>query len=245
MSDGAGNNIRVLIQNADGTFTPNNYDAGGFPADLAIGNLNGDTLNDVVVSYGGNKPSSFVSVLTQNFGGTLDAAVPYPVYDIPGHILAGDANRDGWDDVIVLHNGWTLFGLLLQNTVTDILDNEELYGIPYASWYKGLNFGDINSDGYADVLASGGYYLIISYGWDQTPGLIVKYPADGSSYNVNSSVGISWGSYNCIVRVTNSAGGLEAHSGKFSITDDGVDIPVRSNLPLPMLPTHHKSFMSP
>ncbi|MGD2092542.1 MAG: VCBS repeat-containing protein [Candidatus Aminicenantes bacterium] len=264
MGDGSGNDIRVLIQNADGTFSPVSYPVGDLPEDVAIGDVNGDGLNDVVASYGGNTPNSFVSVVTQNNLGTLDPPVSYPVYDIPGHLRIMDADRDGLGDVIVLHNGWSRFGLLLQNNSTNTLDNEVLYEIPSASWYKGLNVGDINSDGYEDLLISGPGF-IIAYGWDNvTPGLVVKYPSYGSTYDMNSPLTIRWGDYgdidevdisysfdggvnwliiannegndgsyswttpyipsdDYIIRVTNSTGGLDAYSGRFSVVDDGVD----------------------
>ena len=49
----------------------------GFVRTGAFGDVTGDGRADVVASYGGNRPSSFIAVFAQTAGGTLAAPVSY------------------------------------------------------------------------------------------------------------------------------------------------------------------------
>jgi hypothetical protein len=134
---------------------------------IGIGDVTGDGRQDVVVSYGGNRPGATIGVFPQTSSGTLGAVVPYASYDIPEPVEVADVDLDGRADVVTLHSGWNDAGLYRQ-TSTGALAPEELYPIPYASYGPhGLALGDVNSDGSPDVVVA-----------DSNNGLVVLRNAD-------------------------------------------------------------------
>jgi len=160
-------NLGVLIQKSDGTFdNPAYYSIGGnvLTYGVAVGDVNGDHLNDVVVTYGGNRPNSKIGVFTQNASGTLDPAVSYASYDIPEPVRIADLTGDGQSEVVVLHGGWLKAGVYFQSTSG--LQAENLYTIPDASHYNphGLAVGDINGDSRKDIAIA-----------DYNNGLVILY----------------------------------------------------------------------
>jgi hypothetical protein len=159
--------VGVLTQKASGGFdAPGYYNIPDvFPGGIAVGDLNGDGANDVVVAYGGNQPSSKIGVYYQNASGTLDPITAHDSYDIPEAMEIADVTGDGRKDVVVLHGGWMAMGVY-QQMPDGTLAAEELYGIPYASHYNphGLAVGDISGDGRNDVvIADYNYGLVVLY----------------------------------------------------------------------------------
>ena len=148
-------NVSVLGQLAGGGFAsaaeyrvaPNTNTHG-----IGLGDLTGDGRADVVASYGGNRPSSFIAVFAQTGTGSLAAPVSYASYDIPEPVDAADVDQDGRADVVTLHGGWNNTGVYLQQA-NGALGAESLATIPYASHYNphGLAVGDVNGDGAPDI----------------------------------------------------------------------------------------------
>ena len=170
---GFGPNFSVLAQQADGTFAPaveySVYEQVNFGG-IGIGDTNGDGRNDIVGSYGGNRPASRVALFTQLADGSLDLPVIHDSYDIPEPVELADFDRDGFDDVITLHGGWLRAGVYGGRSDAT-LEFETLYPIPYASHYSvhGLAVGDVNGDGWADAVAG-----------DYNNGLVILRNAAGS-----------------------------------------------------------------
>jgi hypothetical protein len=152
------NVISVLAQKAGGGFGP----AAEYRVEtiwgtrgIGVGDVTGDGRKDVVASYGGNQPTTYIAVFAQTSTGTLAAPVSYPSYDVPDPVDVADLDLDGRADVVTLHGGWEKAGVYRQQA-DGTLATEELYPIPYASQYNphGLAVGDINGDGAPDVVAA-------------------------------------------------------------------------------------------
>jgi hypothetical protein len=140
--------------------TPGNWDyfavatldTGGWGThSVAVGDVTGDGLGDVLVTVDGNTPNSALLVLP----GTAHGLAPQQrlaSYDIPSAVVATDLNRDGHTDVLVSHGGWNELGLYLGDPST--LGSETLFPLPYASDYpsRALAVGDVTGDGRPDVL---------------------------------------------------------------------------------------------
>jgi hypothetical protein len=165
------NNIGVLLQRSDGTLgTATYYDFEGYGLSpgFAVGDVSGDALQDIVVSYGGRVPDSFVATLLQNAAGTLQSPVAYSSYDIPGPVDIGDFDLDGRGDVVVAHGG--VFGVqghavgIYLGLEDGTLADEELYDVPYGWRPRELAIGDMNGDGANDLaVADFRHGLVILY----------------------------------------------------------------------------------
>ena len=102
-------NLNVLLQMPDGTFgTPTPYSVSGVTDVRAavLADTNGDGRTDIVVSYGGNRPSTFIARFLQNAAGGMDPAVSYPSHDFPTALVAADMDGDGRKDVLVAHQSY-------------------------------------------------------------------------------------------------------------------------------------------
>ena len=161
----------VYLQRPDGTLDgPRSFDnpaSDRLPGGIAVGDVTGDGLDDVVLAYGGNRPSSGLAVFAQTQEGDLAFDASYAACDIPEPVEIADVDLDGRNDVLVLHGGWLSLGVFRQN-VDGTLAPYEIYGLPYASHYgpQGLDVGDINGDSLPDVVVA-----------DYNHGLVVLYHA--------------------------------------------------------------------
>jgi hypothetical protein len=150
---GFGPNIQVVTQKTGGGFNaPVSYSVGSgvLTAGVAVGDVNGDGKQDVVVT---TAFTSNVGVFLQNGSGTLDPVVNYSAKTNTETVEIADVSGDGRKDVIVLNGGGASLGIF-QQAVDGTLKAEELCRFPDASHYNrhGLAIGDINSDGKPDIV---------------------------------------------------------------------------------------------
>lgn len=148
--------IGVVLQNADGSFAPVAYRS-VVPVQnvraVAVGDVNGDSRHDIVVTYGGNGEGR-VGVMLQQADGSLRALSTLPSYEIPSQLEIADVNGDGRRDVVVAHNGWMAIGVHLQQA-DGTLGAEIRYPGPYGNFNPGaMALGDVNGDGRVDVVAT-------------------------------------------------------------------------------------------
>lgn len=153
---------------------------------VETGDVTGDGRTDIVLSYGGNSPSSKIGVFAQAADGSLMPPVSYNALDIPEPVEVADVNSDGLADVLTVHGGWrNVSGFLQQNSG---LSPYTLYAIPYASHYKpqGFDVGDINNDRLPDLaIADYNYGLVLLYHTNDTTPPTISVTAvkqDGSLY---------------------------------------------------------------
>jgi hypothetical protein len=90
-----------MLGNGDGTFQAVVFFAAGdSPGSVAVADLDGDTLLDLVATNG---DSDEVSVLLGNGDGTFRAATAFAAGDDPGPVAVGDLDGDSVPDLVTAH----------------------------------------------------------------------------------------------------------------------------------------------
>ena len=159
-------NVSVLLQTTNGFAPATIYDLGGseLTAGVGVGDVNGDERNDLVVSYGGNRPASKIAIFQLAADGTVTVTNRFDSYDIPQPIAVSDMDLDGRADIVTLHGGWQTLGVYWQNANGTLSTEQMFQPLPSVSRYNshGLAIGDINSDGMPDaVIADSNNGLIV------------------------------------------------------------------------------------
>jgi len=189
----------VILQTGAGFGAPTYY-ASVEPADgLAIGDLNNDSLNDIVTN---DSWTDQIHVYLQNGGGTLDAEVNYDTAGSFNHPMAvTDTNQDGRMDAVGA--GSTRMSVYHQKA-DGTLDTAEIYTLPYATWLNphGMMAVDVNNNGRDDIIfANYNYGMVVLYDWDGTETIGVHSPSGGAVLTMGDSFVITWGSIGNIDRV--------------------------------------------
>ncbi len=143
--------LSVFLGNGDGTFQPAvNYDGGGEPISVAVGDFNGDGRLDLAVT---DISSQQVLVLLGNGDGTFQASVSYSTPGDPAWVALGDLNGDGKLDLSVLNIGTCNVDLLLGNGDGTFQPAVSYSLPPCSSGSAGgaVGVGDFNRDGKLDL----------------------------------------------------------------------------------------------
>jgi hypothetical protein len=224
------NMLHVFLQKADGTLAPRvKYPLGGYPQSVAIGDVTGDGLDDVVAAIG-----SGIGVLKQNAAHTLDRMVPHATADSQ-LVKVADLNHDGRLDVVGIPWGSDRASVLIQKA-DGTLAAPVVYAVPHAG-YDDLEVGDVNGDGRSDVVVMSGQ----SYA---SPNVSVLYQQEAGTLGglVSRSVGtqqlaggvgvgdVTSDARNDLVLAMNWAGGDPPEIAVFPQQGDGT---------LPLAPASH------
>jgi probable HAF family extracellular repeat protein len=147
--------VAIAYQTPDGKLSspmypnPKNNVIGG----VAVGDVTGDQLNDIVVSSATNKPDARISIFPQDSAADFGNLVNYNSENNPGVIAIADINNDGSSSILVAHDGWNSLGVFGQGS-DGALDAEQCYFNPsYRT--DDIAVGDINNDGLPDVVMAG------------------------------------------------------------------------------------------
>ncbi len=135
-----------------GTFaTKVDYTSGTEPFGIAIGDINGDNVSDVISA---NLDSDSISVFINNGNGTLATKVDYAATNGPYTPEIGDLNGDGIADLAVINFSSDFLSVYINNG-----DGTFATKVDYAAaggQSRGLSIGDVNGDGKNDLVVASG-----------------------------------------------------------------------------------------
>lgn len=134
------------------------------PDVIAIADMNGDGINDLVVGNGvycgPSQPPASVSVLLGTANGTFQPAITTQIQSYsPASIAVDDLNGDGIPDLVIADSGSNQFWVLLGNG-NGTFQTAVAYVLYYDPYTVGgqaadhVIIGDFNGDGIPDVLAT-------------------------------------------------------------------------------------------
>jgi hypothetical protein len=138
--------VSVLLGKGDGTFQDaQNYAVGAFATAVAVGDLNGDKIADIVLTNG---LSGTVVVLLGNGDGTFQAEENYAVGHGPQSLVMGDFNGDGIPDLAVANRYDDTLSILLGNG-DGTLAVAQSYAAGSGPFF--VTMADFNGDGFLDL----------------------------------------------------------------------------------------------
>lgn len=141
-------NVGILYGNGDGTFgEQSTYDTVSYPWGIAVGDFNGDGTPDLVLNS--DDESTSFCTLTNN-GDGFDEAQYWEMDEWGAKgVAVADFNHDGRDDVVA-----SLWGgvCVATNDGEGSFASENMQFVWTDAYPEGIAAGDLNGDGYADIV---------------------------------------------------------------------------------------------
>ena len=144
---GGGNNVMVLLGNADATFqAPVSADIGAGAAEVAIADFNGDGIQDIAATT-----TSGVSIILGEGGGKFGPPQIVPAGTNPQGIVAADFNGDHRLDLAVANSDSNNVSVFLGQGDGTFTESET---IAVGAGPLGIAATDFNGDGHVDLVVS-------------------------------------------------------------------------------------------
>ena len=138
--------VSVLLNGGKGSFRAARTYSVGSPYSIALGDVNGDGMRDIVTA---NPDTNTASVLINKGDGSFAAAVDYDTGSEPSDVALGDVNGDGKLDLMTA-NATTVSVLINAGDGTF----ESRQDIRTGRHLQSIAVGDLNGDGKADIVTA-------------------------------------------------------------------------------------------
>ncbi len=157
----------------DSIIITNTGNNGGFPSQngLAVGDRQNDGYRELALTWGGNQPDCGISFFDSIVANPSPTEILYTI-DEPTPVVARPMNCLPGDEYVIGHSAWSRLSVISSDT--------ESFFMPYCNLNpQSLDVGDINNDGYSDVVLAGFQQgLIILYNRSQTDTTGARVAAD-------------------------------------------------------------------
>lgn len=163
--------VSILRGNGSGTFTPENpLGAGVDPQAVAVSDVDGDGVPDIVV---GNGNGNSVSILYGKRDGTYEHFVSLPVDGAVTFMVVQDLNRDSFVDIAAGSSMGTVTVFIQDRNNPRSFTQSPSFAVGTAP--TAMAAGDFNGDGAPDLLVtSGGNSGVVTLFLNQLPGNVTE-----------------------------------------------------------------------
>jgi hypothetical protein len=218
---GSSGNVSVLLGNGDGTFqSARSFAVGPFPISLAVGDFNGDGKLDLVVPFSPTLLGQGASVLLGNGDGTFQPAQTISIPADCRHVVVGDFNGDGRQDLALPEFTKPVVAVLFGNG-DGSFQNPKLVPVPSRGGAVFAAAGDFNEDGLPDLVIGSfdtnvsAVSVLLSKGDGSfTPGQVMGAPYPFSlatgDFNVDGRVDFAVGGSGVSIFFGNGNGSFQA-----------------------------------
>jgi RHS repeat-associated protein len=169
---------QVFLGDGSGKFSKHfsmNLISGVLLGGLAVGDLNGDGVPDIVTA---NRNNTSISVLLGNGDGTFGNAVNTPSTIAPMTLTLGDVDGNGTVDVIA-SDGLNILAVF-QNAGDATFPNINNHGVPFYSRPHAIRVRDLNNDGLGDIIAAPTFSDFFGSSYDG--GILVLIASGGGNF---------------------------------------------------------------
>jgi len=143
---GSGNNVKVMLNNGNGSFSgPYTYSAGAAANGVIVKDIDNDGDMDIVVA---NSSNDNISVLLNRGDGTFPHLANYTVGDNPTSLYGNDFNGDGYIDIATANYSGDNITVIINNGDGTFSSPS---GYSTGSYTRFINGGDFDGDGDIDL----------------------------------------------------------------------------------------------
>jgi hypothetical protein len=163
--------------------------------DGVIDDFTGDGLADVAVTWGGNLPSSGLTIYPRS-GAGIGTPLTRSSLDIPQAVEMADMDGNGWSDIVTLHGGTVNAGFYFR-AADGSVGAEKLLTIPDSSNFpvQSLAIADVTGDGLPDLVManqSNTALVVMPHKPDPPPLVTLTEPKGIGALTPGTSVAVNW-----------------------------------------------------